>query len=59
MIGGGLRSGCRRSLIPGSSAAFNMAVHAPSVMDVSACLCVYFFGFVFFAAVYYLPGNKN
>lgn len=54
----GLRSGCRRSLIPGSSAAFNMAAHGRSEMDVNVCYCVYLFGFLLFTVFSDIPGNK-
>jgi hypothetical protein len=55
----GLLSGCRRSLVRASSAAFNMAVRASIVMDVNVCCCACLFGYVLFSAVCSLPGNKN
>lgn len=55
----GLRSGCRRSLVRASSAVFNMAVRAQSVMDLDVCYCACLFGFVLFTAVYSFPGNKE
>jgi hypothetical protein len=59
MIGRGLRYGCRRSLVQGSSAAFNMAVEGRVVMDLCVCYCVYLLGFVFLMAIYRTPGNNN
>jgi len=55
----GLRSGCRRPLIPGFRAAFNMAAREETLMERNVCYCVYVLVFVFFTAVYDLPGNKN